>query len=179
MRRLLPIFLIPMVVLSLPGCSTAYDPPPQASKPVPAGVESWTKIPRRNWGSVSYDKREEALSLMGAKDAIPLRDEQYEKLREVPTGWSQPAPVETPAGSKLYLVRGRGYGDGGARMRFNRKTGELSVFLVAYNGEIFFPGMRWAVGDIPVIIALPQLPSKVHKSAEIGGDSVSRFMDQD
>lgn len=162
----------------LSGC-VRYDPPPQESVPVPADVEQWKHVPVKNWGGVYWDRRQEALGLLGNKDVVPLSPERYQKLIETPGNWPEIEPVVIPAGQQLYLVRGRGYGAAGGRLRFNTRTRELSVFLVAYNGEMSFPGMRWSVDDLPIVVALPAAPSKVHKSADIGGDSCTRLMDRE
>ena len=162
--------------VSLTGCVT-YDPPPQESKPVPAHVDGWTHVSIKNWGRLSYDKREEALALLGTKDVVSISKTRYEELSQSSSDMFPVQPLVVPKGAQLYLVKGRGYAISGGKVRFNTKTRELSVFLVAYNGEMSFPGMRWRVEDLPLMVALPAAPSKVHKSAEIGGDSCYHLMD--
>jgi hypothetical protein len=174
LRSSMGIISLIVIILNLTACVT-YDPPPQESKPVPTQVDSWSHIPTKNWEGVNYEKRDEALTLLGKKDVVPISVVRSKELSYSP---QEKSPV-VPNGHKLYLVKGRGYGIFGGKIRFNLKTRELSVFLVAYNGEISIPGMRWAVEDIPLVVALPAVPSKVHKSAEIGGDSCFRFMDRD
>jgi hypothetical protein len=179
----LQAFRLPTVIgslafgtVNLTGCVT-YDPPPQESKPVPAQVDSWSHISIKSWGELSFDKRDEALALLGNKDAVPISKASYEELSHPPNGIFPAKPLVIPRGNQLYLVKGRGYAITGGKVRFNTKTRELSVFLVAYNGEMSFPSMRWSVEDLPLVVVLPAAPSKVHKSAEIGGDSILRFMD--
>ncbi|RYD22794.1 MAG: hypothetical protein EOP88_06745 [Verrucomicrobiaceae bacterium] len=176
MKTLYIIFIASLTLLS--GC-VRYDPPPQASVPVPSNVEQWKRVPVKNWGGVHWDKRGEALGLLGNKDVVAVSLERYQKLIEVPDGGMKITPVVVPPGQGLYLVRARGYGATGGKLRFNTRTRELSVFLVAYNGEMSFPGMRWSVEDLPVVVALPAAPSRVHKSAEIGGDSCFHLMDRE
>ena len=163
-------------IVSLSGCVT-YDPPPQELKPVPVLVDRWTHVPIKNWGKLSYDKRGEALALLGNKDVISINMADYERLAHSPSDMLPVQPLIVPKGYQIYLIKGRGYAISGGKVRFNTKTRELSVFLVAYNGEMSFPGMRWSVEDLPVVVALPNKPTNVHKSAEIAGDSCFHLMD--
>lgn len=165
-------------IVSLTGCVT-YDPPPQQSKPVPAQVDNWTHVSVKNWGELSYDKLGEALGMLGNKDVVPISKKRYEELSSSSNDMFPAKQIVIPKGNQLYLVKGRGYAITGGKVRYNAKTRELSVFLVAYNGEMSFPGMRWGVEDLPVVVALPVAPSKVHKSAEIGGDSCFHLMDHE
>ncbi|MEK7954135.1 hypothetical protein [Luteolibacter soli] len=160
----------------LTGCVT-HDPPPQASKPVPADVDTWQKISTKSWQVPVYEKREKALQMLQGKDWRRINANQYYDLTTGPQPTS--LKIDLLVSQQLYLVKGRGYGAAGGKIRFQPKTRELSVFLAAYNGEMLIPGMRWDVKDIPVIVALPSAPTKVHQSAEIGGDGISRFMDHD
>ena len=165
-------------IVNLTGCVT-YDPPPQQSKSVPTQVDSWSHISIKSWAGLSHDKGDEALALLGNKDAVPISQARYGELSHSPDDIFPAKPLVIPKGSQLYLVKGRGYAITGGKVRFNTRTRELSVFFVAYNGEMSFPGLRWSVEDLPLVVALPAAPSKVHKSAEIGGDSISRFMDRE
>jgi hypothetical protein len=164
------------VSVLMTGCTT-YDPPPQASKPVPANVDTWQKISIKSWETPAYEKREEALQMLKGKDWMRIDATQRDHL--MASSLASPIAMEVPKHHQLFLVRGRGYGAAGGKIRFQPKTRELSVFLAAYNGEIWLPGLRWPVEDIPVIVALPSAPTKVHQSAEIGGDGISRWMDHD
>lgn len=165
-------------VLFLSGCVT-YDPPPQASVPVPSDVEKWTPISVKSWGTVAWEKTDEALRLLGGREVVPISPSLYQALIEQPGGLFKIRPINTPSGHRLYLIRGRGYGCVGGKLRFNRMTRELSVYLVAYNGEMSLPGMRWAVHDIPIVAALPAKPGRIHKSADIGGDSCHGWTDRE
>ncbi|MFM2198220.1 MAG: hypothetical protein RLZZ505_1652 [Verrucomicrobiota bacterium] len=179
-RQMKPAIVVAVALGSfLLNSCVSYDPPPQESKPVPAKVESWRHISTNSWGSLSYSKRTEALELLANKDFVAISETRYKELSLAPDDLFPAKQIIVPSGCQLYLVKGRGYGISGGRVRFNPKTRELYVLLVAYNGEMSFPGMRWGVEDLPIVVALPASPSSIHKSAEIGGDSIYRLMDHD
>ena len=169
--------LLSMAAVSalLSGCTT-YDPPPQASKPVPADVDTWQKIPTSSWKPAAYEKREEALQMLKGKDWLKIDATQRNYFMAM--SFASPMGMIVPKHHQIYLVRGRGYGSTGGKVRFQPKTRELSVFLASYNGEMLIPGMHRKVKDIPVIVALPSAPTKVHQSAAIGGDSILGVTDQ-
>ncbi|WP_193212742.1 hypothetical protein [Luteolibacter marinus] len=160
------------------GC-VAYDLPPQAAKPVPADTETWQRISTRSWQIPRYDLQQDALELLGDRDWMRIDRPRYESLLSPADTIFPSRPLEIPEGHQVYLVRGRGYGALGGKVRFQNATRDLSVYLVMYNGEFSLPGMRWSVADIPVVVALPRAPAKVHQSADIGGDSCFRLMDRD
>jgi hypothetical protein len=162
----------------LSNCVT-YDPPPQASKPVPADVDTWQKIPTRYWRVPVSKKREEALQMLGKKDWVRIDATQRNYLNNDPASLVSPISMEVPKHLQICLVRGRGYGAFGGKVRFQPKTRELSVYLASYNGEMLIPGMHHTVKDIPVIVALPSAPTKIHQSAGIGGDSILSTTDRD
>jgi hypothetical protein len=154
-----------------------YDPEPQLAIPVPSDetLASWSTIPVEQWDAVNYDSRAAALAILGKKESLAIRPEQAKQWthREL----FRVHDIEAVPGQSFYLVRARGYGGDGGRARFNVKSRELYLLLATYNGEMSWPGMRWTVADIPVVISLPSAPTKIHKAAVIAGDSVSRFMD--
>jgi hypothetical protein len=170
--------VLALAAVLLSSCVT-YDPPPQASKPVPADVDTWQKISKASWRDPVYEKREEALQMLKGKDWLPIDATKRDYLMADPTPVVSPISMEVPKHHQIYLVRGRGYGAFGGKVRFHPKTRELSVYLASYNGEMLIPGMRYTVKDIPVIVALPAAPTKIHQSAGIGGDSILGTTDHD
>jgi hypothetical protein len=172
-------FAVVAAASALLGSCMTYDPPPQASKPVPADVDTWQKISTRSWKATAYEKREKALQILKGKDWLRIDATQRDYLMADPTPVASPIGMTVPPQHQIYLVRGRGYGAFGGKVRFQPKTRELSVFLASYNGEMLIPGMHHKVKDIPVIVALPTAPTKVHQSAQIGGDSILSVTDRD
>ena len=110
--------------------------------------------------------------MLGKKDWVRIDGTQRNDLINDPASLVSPISMEMPENHQTYLVRGRGYGAFGGKVRFQPKTRELSVYLASYNGEMLIPGMSYKVTDIPVIVALPSAPTKIHQSAGIGGDSI-------
>ena len=133
------VFALAAAASGLLSSCTTYDPPPQASKPVPANVDSWQKISTKSWKTPAYEKREEALQMLEGKDWLRIDATQRNHLMAM--SFASPIWMEVPKHHQLFLVRGRGYGAAGGKIRFQPKTRELSVFLAAYNGEIWLPGM--------------------------------------
>jgi hypothetical protein len=173
------VLALAVAASGLLGSCVTYDPPPQASKPVPADVDSWQKIPRRSWKATAYEKREEALQMLKGKDWLRIDATKRDYLMADPTPVASPIAMEVPKHHQIYLVRASGYGAFGGKVRFQPKTRELSVYLASYNGEMLIPGMHHTVKDIPVIVALPSAPTKIHQSAGIGGDSILSTTDRD
>jgi len=173
------VFIMAAAASALLSSCMTYDPPPQASKPIPADVDTWQKISTRSWKATAYEKREEALQMLKGKDWLRIDATQRDYFMADPTPVVSPIPMNVPKHHQIYLVRGRGYGAFGGKVRFQAKTRELSVFLASYNGEMLIPGMHRKVQDIPVIVALPAAPTKVHQSAAIGGDSILGVTDRD
>ena len=172
------LFVVAVASALFSSCMT-YDPPPQVSKPIPADVDTWQKISTKSWNATAYEKRGEALQMLKGKDWLRIDETQQNYLMADPTPVVSPIGMTVPPGQQIYLVRGRGYGAFGGKVRFQPKTRELSVFLASYNGEMLIPGMHRKVEDIPVIVALPAAPTKIHQSAGIGGDSILGVTDRD
>jgi hypothetical protein len=185
-RQLTTMPIHPRVVFAIAAAASVlfsscmtYDPPPQASKPIPADVDSWQKISAKSWAVPDYEKRERALQMLHGTD---WRRIDANQCYDLATGSERkPLSIDLLASkpNQLFLVRGRGYGAVGGKIRFQPKTRELSVYLASYNGEMLIPGMHYSVKDIPVIVALPSAPAKVHQSAGIGGDSILSTTDRD
>src|SRR4051812_21892036 len=93
-------------IVNLNGCVT-YDPPPQESKPVPPQVDSWTHVPINNWGPLSYGKRDEAMAILGNKDAVSISRARYDELAHSPDDMFPAKQLVIPTGNQLYLVKGR------------------------------------------------------------------------
>jgi hypothetical protein len=175
------LFILPWVVLVLQGC-VHYDPAPQKLTPVPRDAENWSKVPVKQWEEVDWDRREHALKLLGANDFITVSKERAVWLVTPPESRkvhpSNLPTLEGLPGERLYLIRAKGHGFVGARIRVEKPSRQLYIHTVAWNMEFYLPGMRYDTRDIPIIVSLPFKPAKVHCAATISGDGAFNMIDQ-
>jgi hypothetical protein len=129
-------------------------------------VRAWSYIAPSRLAHVCPLKRSQAVNMLQSADCIELTPDNVVELCPA-------AKLEKSAGLKAYLVRGVSYNTPAfAVVKYREKTGWLYVYHATSNGEMYIPGERYSVVEMPIVVLLEKKPVQVSCSANVGGDSI-------
>lgn len=162
-------------IVAVAGCNqVSHEMHPWQSRGDVFSVEidtrQWTVIEPRRVGRVGDEHMAEACTLLAEAEAVEVSADQVRSM-------CPEAKIDLDGALKPFLVRSVAYSPTASGVaRINEASGWLYVFRATWNGEMYFPGLRWTPEAAPIVVLLENKPSRVLCVANVGGDGITRGM---
>jgi len=134
-------------------------------------TNQWTLIESRHLGRVAPEHVHEACDLLKEADAVEIAPDRARQM-------CLAAQLDFAGQLKPFLIRGVSYGTPFySIVKTDKQSGWVYFFQATYDGEIYFPGVRYSPESAPIVILLRKQPARVIAVADIGGDRIFRGVD--